>query len=910
MPATVLPPRRTVPRPVPRDRREEERAPTPPPPPSPIREISPTFSILDGHEADGSFSGATPSCVKLARANVETLDWDQIRRILAPHHRRTHHSPRNARGSEAQVRPPSRRTDPTGLFELLTQPYVELPPPPPTPKPCIRPSIGPPSHTPNHPRPRRLPEYDVDEDELPDPDADLPEQIHYEIAYVPNGKYAWAAGQPASKLRVLTHLHSALTDGDQWSTDLMFGVIGGRPTTFMSKSWSRLQAQTRFLPEFKLLSSDSYLRPLQGLVVPYVINLYDTQDTIQLFMEAPHQSFWVEASPTMSDALKQRVVDAYRKLHGTGVLHASVEKKNILIGGDGRVTLVDFSMARTKRPIKEIGLEGCTDKDLALELRKVKFILDYGHARSHETQGAEKGDRHAPKPEVWHQWTLELGQPSKRWLVPGQTQEQYAEAVSAFRADVSRLELRRAVESVSPLLVLTPESPLPVRNRLPSHVTPSMSPRKRKISHVTADTATPAKRPRVCDKEPERPVCSGPLWKYTTTSYTAGTSDLLTASESPAEAAAPPAVKVRDFASQPYDGPRGYYVPHPPTELIMSSYRAADIRNTNAIRCGRLGLPYWRGDADDDSLAPPGYIRPLPKGQGLKISLGALKRQWESVEPREEIRSAKRTRLDLAGPLNFSESWETFLEQDTRIRFDDRVSFCDPWTYQEAASEVGGNTQGQGQYDEIKDQRCTAPLSHPRHRGTPKPTRPILKVTSALRTVAWDLNAWPHPSDEEILTTPLMEQCGLLPPPGAVPSLSLPRASVPTHGTSPPPDPRTTALDLAPSLDAPADATGVVNADSEAQVFPLTPLLPCQTEWVGSAHRRALAVELQPELTPEEMEDFEAWQVETLLEPGWDPALSPQANLLAIANSEGATPYRMDTDVCRWLRLGQGTRHP
>lgn len=266
--------------------------------------------------------------------------------------------------------------------------------------------------------------------------------------------------------------------------------------------------------QYKLLSSDSYLRSLQGLVIPYVINLYNTQDTIQLFMEVPHQSFWVEASPSMSDALKQRVIDAYRKLHGTGVLHGSVETRNILIGGDGRVTLVDFSMARTKRPIKEIGLEGCTDKELAVELRKVKFILDYGHARSHETQGMERGDRHAPKPEVWNEWTQDLGRPSKRWLVPGQTQEQYADAASMFYAAIALLEHRRVVESVSPLLVLSPHSPLPVRNRLSSHVTPLKSLHKRQIPPLANDdTAIPAKRRRVGYSEPERPIFSGPPWE-------------------------------------------------------------------------------------------------------------------------------------------------------------------------------------------------------------------------------------------------------------------------------------------------------------------------------------------------------------------------------------------------------------
>ncbi|KAI1797820.1 hypothetical protein LXA43DRAFT_268930 [Ganoderma leucocontextum] len=658
------------------------------------------------------------------------------------------------------------------------------------------------------------------------------------------------------------------------------------------------------IPQFKLLSSDSYLRPLQGLVVPYVINLYNTRDVIQLFMEVPHQSFWVEVSPFMSDVLKQRVVDAYRRLHGVGVLHGSAEKKNILVGGDGRVTLMDFSMARTKRPIEEIGLEGCTDKELAVELRKVKFILDYGHARSHETLGREKGDRHAPKPEVWDEWTQELGRPSKRWLVPGQTEEQYADAVSGFRATVVRLEHRRAVESVSPLLVMSPESPLPVRNRFSSHATSSKSRQKRKITPLVAeDSATPAKRPRVGD-EPERPVFSGPLWQYTTTSYSVGTSDLPAAPDSSAEA---PAVKVRDFASEPYDRPRGYYVPHPPTELIMSSYRAADIRNANAIRCGRLGLPYWRGDEDDDGLAPPGYLRPLPKRQGLKISFGALKRQRDGVERGEEIRSLKRTRFDRPEPLHLTEDWEAFLEQDTRIRFDDRVSCCDSWTYEEVVGDVGGRSQGQGRDTDIETgRRLTAPLSHPRHRGIPKPVRTVLKVTSPRKTVAWDLNAWPHPSDEEILTTPLMKQCGLLPLPGAVLTLSPSPTAAPNPRTPHRPGPSiTTALDFAPSHHAPADATRTVNGCDETRVSPPTRPTGSRTGWERT-HRPAPSVQL----TPEEMEDFEAWQVESLLEPSWDPALAPQANLLAIANSEGETPYRMDTDVCQWLRVGQGTRRP
>lgn len=207
MPATAVLPRRTVPRPVPRDRLEEQPASSPSSPPLSVREISPTFSILDGHEGDGSFSGATPSCVKLARSNIESIDWDRFHRIVAPHRGHIHHSSRGVRDSDAQAHLLTRRTDPTGFFDLLTQPYAE-PPLPPAPKPWIRSSNNFSSHAPNHSTGRPPPELPSDGDELPDPDADLPKQIHYEIAYIPRGRYAWATDQPACKLRLLAHLQS------------------------------------------------------------------------------------------------------------------------------------------------------------------------------------------------------------------------------------------------------------------------------------------------------------------------------------------------------------------------------------------------------------------------------------------------------------------------------------------------------------------------------------------------------------------------------------------------------------------------------------------------------------------------------------------------------------------------------
>ncbi|TBU48418.1 hypothetical protein BD309DRAFT_949729 [Dichomitus squalens] len=893
MAPTVVPPRHTVRRPLPLERKEKHYSPTPPSrSPSPVRELSPTFSIVDGHEGDGSFSGGEPSCVKLARMNTETIDWDQLRQIIAPHRGRIrHHEFRGVSGDDATVRPITRASDPTGLSELLSQPYVDLPPPL-SPKPWIRPHKNSSFHL--SPRPvRSASEDERSEADLSDSEADVAPETYYEVAYIPHGKYAWATGQPAGKLRSLAHLEVADLRRGGWTSALMSAVIGGQPMNVLCRSWPRNETRSSFLREFKLLSSDSYLRPLQGVVVPWIINLYNTHDVIQLFMEVPHHSFWVEASPSMSDALKQRVVEAYAKLHRAGVLHGAVEKKNIFIGGDSRVNLVNFSMARTTRPIPEIGLKGCSEREMALEMRRVRFILNYGTAQDYELRLMDKGDRRALLPRMWEEWIREYEQPSRRWLVPGGTPETYAEAVSAFQAAVVGLEKQRALEVVSPLLVLSPTSPLPIRNRASPSTDPSLlrSWQKRKASTLrTLHGAPPAKRPRLGVAESDIPPVPGPTWEHTTQCYSCATSELPRAS---AASATPPLVKVRDFASEPYDGPRGYYVPHPPTEMIMSSYRAAYIRNANAITCGQLGLPYWRGDESEYSLTPPGYKRPLPRG--VSISLGTLKRQAEDMEDEggNERRPSKRRRVDSSPKwIVVTAAWEEALEKDQTIRWDADVSHCMPWDYEDISE---GEAMKDAQYE--TGGRLTEPLARPRHRDMPNPSRGILKATSPRRTVCYDLNAWPQHTEEEVLSTPLMKQCGLIPRPGRVPGRSPSRASAPEAGPSALcRDSRTSTSDYLLTRQEPPYAT-VDEGEAQDYLHPHTSILGSMT----GRTTRAPSVRL----TPAEMDDLEARQVEGMLF-AWDPSLTPHENLLALADADEEMPYKMDTDVYRWLKEAMG----
>ena len=57
------------------------------------------------------------------------------------------------------------------------------------------------------------------------------------------------------------------------------------------------------------------------------------------------------------------------------------------------------------------------------------------------------------------------------------------------------------------------------------------------------------------------------------------------------------------------------------------------------------------------------------------------------------------------------------------------------------------------------------------------------------------------------------------------------------------------------------------------------------------------------EMSAEQVEELEAMEVEDVLS-GWDVALTPQENLIAMADMEEELPYNMDSDVYSWLQRG------
>jgi hypothetical protein len=86
----------------------------------------------------------------------------------------------------------------------------------------------------------------------------------------------------------------------------------------------------------------------------------------------------------MPDILKLRCIRAFQKIHARGVLHGDIELRHMLIGGDGKVTIIDFQESRATVPNMELKLESTCPRELRTEMRKVKFKLDFRGARLYE----------------------------------------------------------------------------------------------------------------------------------------------------------------------------------------------------------------------------------------------------------------------------------------------------------------------------------------------------------------------------------------------------------------------------------------------------------------------------------------------------------------------------------------------
>jgi hypothetical protein len=404
--------------------------------------------------------------------------------------------------------------------------------------------------------------------------------------------------------------------------------------------------------QLALYKDEHYLRPLQGDVLPWIIGVHVLPGVINVAMELPHHSFWIEASPDMPTILKTRCIEAFEKIHRRGVLHGDVELRHMLIGGDGKVTVVDFQMSRVLVLHDDFMLLAAEPWELKLEMRKVKYKLDYDGARKKETEkmirseerdqinGANLIEEKTAKghgediPEedivdppvhirVWNEsWANAAANATPtRFVVPGQSSDKLAKEVQTFLATIDRM-------AASPSLPQSPSERRPVRSPKMAR-TQSYGMRKRKrpepsTSGGSSHEARSVKRFRhpykaftlsaYTDEDPDSldPVLveyiandafdkDGFTPPRKTTVDVSESLDVQPLNPSPRF----PPIKVRDFAYEPYDGPRGYYAPYPLLEAASNDKRRKFVRLQKRQRYAELDLPLPR---PSDIATPSGSI--------------------------------------------------------------------------------------------------------------------------------------------------------------------------------------------------------------------------------------------------------------------------------------------------------------
>jgi len=200
------------------------------------------------------------------------------------------------------------------------------------------------------------------------------------------------------------------------------------------------------------------------------MGVYTRPGKIDIAMELPHPVFWMEASASMPVVLKDCVVEAFRKLHERGIVHGDVALRHILIGADARVTLIDFQASRADEQNEKLGLVMTYPGEKDLEIRRVRFLLNMDNARKKEFKKSRAALRRSernkrreqrrrellrhgittglpldepesledineppvPLDELEKYWMEDANDDPRRFIVPGTSDSEVAEAISSF----------------------------------------------------------------------------------------------------------------------------------------------------------------------------------------------------------------------------------------------------------------------------------------------------------------------------------------------------------------------------------------------------------------------------------------------------------------------------------------------
>ncbi|KAJ3933599.1 MAG: hypothetical protein NXY57DRAFT_791868 [Lentinula lateritia] len=301
---------------------------------------------------------------------------------------------------------------------------------------------------------------------VPENNADIIESSNlFRQLYTPSGKWEWMVGHD-----IEDESCTFLSASTMCSTYYKRGRVFNRSLPYICKSWETVHCDHSFYSELALYKKQ--LRSLQGRCVPHVIGIFTGPGAINVAMEPPHSSFWIEASIDMPLSLKERCVDAIAQIHSCGVFHGDIDLQHILIGGDARVTVIDYQKSSAIEPNEKLFLLPATEADLRREMRKVKMKLDFPGARACEKDRRErclKRNKHnaaeirksnltpsyipqleevpeddALNPPIldmqeWQDWVAAPSLP-RLFIVPGQSLQQRKGAYEAFVKSLESLQ--------------------------------------------------------------------------------------------------------------------------------------------------------------------------------------------------------------------------------------------------------------------------------------------------------------------------------------------------------------------------------------------------------------------------------------------------------------------------------------
>ncbi|KAG0709055.1 hypothetical protein DFH29DRAFT_890315 [Suillus ampliporus] len=481
------------------------------------------------------------------------------------------------------------------FFEILTAPY--------RPPACLTPWRR---TTPREEDVKRCAEM-VDWGDTDEDSADPPPQEGFSSRenfakdvpiYVPHGPWAWAAGEDVQQTETLL----SLRQGSMCSAYIQSGVIAGRKITFISRRWN-LDKQADwigFRSEMALYSSEQYLKPLQGVIVPRIIGVHILPGAISIAMEIPHQSFWMEASPTMPDVLKERAMEGLEMLHSRGILHGDIELRHC---SHRRGWL-----PRSTNPDESVGLEKAEEEEFRFEKRLLAFKLDLNGARIRECQKTEafrtavepkdartgyippyeeEPEDEKIEPPVHPQdlqdtWIRGSDAPPARIVVPGQSEEEVKTAIRTFFESLAESCADQALSQPLPSIGGTAEGSEagPSTSTIaPESAIRSLSERKR--SREPSPSSSPHASSSF-DPQPSKRVRheSEPLPSTSASSNNYPVPEM-------------PWINPRDRVHMWYsDLPENAEVPVAPVRVRPLSHTAARIRQENVALCREAGLPH------------------------------------------------------------------------------------------------------------------------------------------------------------------------------------------------------------------------------------------------------------------------------------------------------------------------------